>query len=119
MNLLDAFSKINDYYAPKIIGSVNETYVKIVKIKGNKIPLHTHVDNDELFYIIDGDLQMEQENQGKFTLQKGELYIVPRGVKHRVSSQVECKILLIEGKTTRHTGDVSSEITRTINDQLS
>ncbi len=119
MNLLDAFSKIDDYYAPKIIGSVNETYVKIAKIKGNRIPLHAHVNNDELFYIIDGELQMELGDRGEFTLQKGELYIVPRGVKHRVSSKVECKILLIEGKTTRHTGDVSSEITRTIKDQLS
>ncbi len=119
MNLLEAFSKIDDYYAPKIIGSLNETYVKIVKIKGDKIPLHTHVNNDELFYIIDGELQMQLENQDQFTLHKGEMHIVPRGVKHRVFSQAECKILLIEGKTTRHTGDVSSEITKTLNDQLS
>ena len=42
MNLKEKLSLINEYYAPKIIGEVNDVFVKLVKIKGNKVPWHNH-----------------------------------------------------------------------------
>jgi quercetin dioxygenase-like cupin family protein len=117
INLIDSFQLLTDYFAPKIIGEVNDVYVKIAMIKGEKIPWHNHYDEDELFYIVEGSLKFEVEAQDDFTLNEGDIYIVRRGINHRVSSTEECKILLIENKTTAHTGDVQSPITKSIDQQ--
>lgn len=117
MNLKDRSDKIKDYFSPEIIGEVNEVYVKVAKIKGEKVPWHDHKDEDEMFYIIEGSLLFEVEKDS-FTMNQGDLFIVKKGVQHRVSSKEECKIMLIENKTTAHTGDTPSEITKSIEDQL-
>ncbi|MBN2596899.1 MAG: cupin domain-containing protein [Marinifilaceae bacterium] len=117
-NLLENFTKINEYFSPKVIGEVNDSYVKIAKIKGNELPWHDHKNEDELFYIIEGCLLMEVENSEPFTMNTGDMYIVKKGTQHRVSAKEECKIMLIENKTTSHTGDVESAITKNIEDQL-
>lgn len=117
-NLAAQFTQVKDYFSPKVIGEVNEVYLKIAKIKGDKIPWHNHRDEDELFYIVSGELLFEIEGQAPFTMQVGDFFIVPRGVNHRVSAREECQIMLIENKTTAHTGEVRSDITRSIEDQL-
>lgn len=117
-NLLESFTKINEYFSPKVIGEVNDSYVKIAKIKGDEVPWHNHKNEDELFYIIEGSLLMEVKGIEPFNMSAGEMYIVKRGIQHRVSSKEECKIMLIENKTTAHTGDVKSKITKDITDQL-
>lgn len=118
MQLKDHFQKVTDYFSPKVIGEVNDVYVKVAKIKGEDIPWHNHKNEDELFYIVEGSLLFEVEGQEPFTMRAGDLYIVPRGVNHRVSSAEECKIMLIENKSTAHTGEVESPITRSITEQL-
>ncbi len=118
MKLLDEFSDVQDYFSPKVIGEVNEVYVKVAKIKGDKIPWHNHKNEDELFYIVEGSLLFEVEGEEPFTMAKGDLFIVKKGINHRVSSKEECKIMLIENKSTAHTGEVISEVTRSIEDQL-
>lgn len=117
-NLLENFTKINDYFSPKIIGEINDSYVKIAKIKGNELPWHDHKNEDELFYIVEGSLLMQIEGSEPFNMNAGDLYIVKKGIQHRVSATEECKIMLIENKTTAHTGDVKSEITKDITEQL-
>jgi len=119
MNIPTELSKINNYFFPKVIGEVNDTYVKIVKIKGDKVPWHNHKNEDELFYILEGALLMEIENKKPFTMDKGDLYIVKKGINHKVSAIEECCIMLIENKTALHTGTVQSEISKSIDTQLS
>lgn len=118
MNLDDAFLSLVDYFSPKIIGEVNDQYIKVVKIKGQEVPWHSHENEDELFYIIDGQLLMEIENQPEFTMRKGDLFVVKKGTNHRVSSGAECLIMLIEPKTTEHTGKVKSAISKSIDEQI-
>ncbi len=118
MNLLEKFIEVQDHFSPKVIGEVNDVFVKIAKIKGDKIPWHNHGKEDELFYIVEGSLLFEEEGKDPFTMQKGDIYIVKRGINHKVSSLEECKIMLIENKSTAHTGDVKSEITKSVEDQL-
>ena len=108
---------IQNYFSPKIIGEVNDVYVKIVKINGEDVPWHKHKNEDELFYILEGSLLMEIADQSTFQMNKGDMYVVKRGVEHRVSSKEECHILLIENKTTAHTGEVITDITKSINQQ--
>ena len=101
-----------------IIGEVNDVYIKVAKIKGDEIPWHNHAEEDELFYIISGSLLFEVEGEEAFTMEAGDLYIVKRGDNHRVSSEEECSILLVENKSTAHLGDTESEITRSLEEQL-
>ena len=117
MNVKDKFEHITDYFSPKIIGEVNDMYVKIAKIKGDKLPWHNHKDEDELFYIIKGSLLFEQEGKGSFVLKEGDLYIVKKGINHKVSATEECKIMLIEKKRTAHTGETKTEISKSVEDQ--
>ena len=119
MNVKSKFDSVNEYFSPKVIGEVNDVYVKIAKIKGDDIPWHNHKNEDELFYIVEGNLLFEIENQDSFTMKEGDLFIIKKGINHKVSAKEECKIMLIENKTTAHTGDVDSAITKTIEDQLS
>ena len=117
MNLKNAFLGLDNYFSPRIIGEVNDQYIKVVKIKGQEVPWHIHENEDELFFIVDGELLMEIENEPNIILRKGDLYVVKKGVNHRVSSTEDCLIMLIESKTTEHTGKVKSEITKSIDEQ--
>lgn len=118
MNLKDCVSHIRDYFSPEVIGEVNDVYVKVAKIKGNNLPWHNHANEDELFYIIDGKLLMEIEDGASFEMKTGDIHIVKRGLNHRISSIEECQIMLVENKSTAHTGDVESEITKSVDEQL-
>ena len=117
MNVIEEFSKIDRYFSPRIIGEVNNEFVKLAKIKGEDIPWHNHENEDEMFYIIEGSLLMEIENEPAFNMNKGDLFVVKKGVEHRVSSENECLIMLIESKTTKHTGEVLTDITKSIEEQ--
>lgn len=87
MNLKDTFSSLGNYFSPRIIGEVNDQYIKVVKINGQKAPWHNHKNEDELFYVIKGTLLMEIENQPDLILKKGDLFVVKKGKNHRVSSK--------------------------------
>jgi len=117
MNLKEKLVDIEEYFSPKIIGEVNDVFVKLAKIKGDKVPWHNHNDEDELFYVIEGNLLFEMEGTEPFMMSEGDMFIVKKGVNHRVSSNEECSIMLIENKTTAHTGGVESVITKSVEDQ--
>ncbi len=118
MNINDYFSEITAYFSPKVIGEVNDVFVKLAKIKGEDIPWHNHAHEDEAFFILEGELLFEEEGKDSFLLKKGDFYVVKQGVNHRVSSKEECRIMLIENKSTAHTGEVQSDITKSIEEQL-
>ena len=115
---LERAAALSEYFSPRIIGEVNDVYVKVAKIKGEAIPWHNHAGEDELFLVLSGSLLFEIEGEDPFTIESGDLYIVQRGVNHRVSSTEECSILLVENKSTAHLGDTESEITRSVEEQL-
>jgi len=112
------FSQIEGYFSPRVIGEVNDVYIKLTITKGNDVPWHAHDNEDEMFYIVKGSLVMETEGEPSFTLSEGEFFIVKKGVRHRVYSENECRIMLIENKATKHTGDVQSSITKSVEEQL-
>ena len=118
IKLRERAAALEDYFSPRVIGEVNEVYVKVARIKGQEIPWHNHPGEDELFYVIEGSLLFEVEGQEPFTMEAGDLYIVGRGVNHRVSSTEDCSILLVENKSTAHLGDTESEIAKPVAEQL-
>jgi quercetin dioxygenase-like cupin family protein len=117
MNLKDAFVSLDNYFSPKIIGEVNDQYIKVVKIKGQEVPWHNHENEDELFYVVEGEFLMEIKNLPSIQVKKGDLHVIKKGINHRVSSTEECHIMLIESKSTEHTGKVKVMITKSIEEQ--
>ena len=117
MNIKNELNSIKEYFSPKIVGEINDVFVKLVKIKGDKVPWHNHKNEDEFFYIIEGTLYFEIEGEKGFFMNEGDIFIVKKGVNHRVSSKEVCEIMLIEKKSTMHTGDIISDITKSIDKQ--
>ena len=116
-NVYKKLEELQAYFSPKIIGEVNDVYVKVAKIKGDQIPWHAHKEEDELFFVLEGTLLLEIAGKTSFEMKAGDIYVVKRGESHRVSAVEECRIMLIENKTTAHTGEVVSEITKSIEEQ--
>jgi mannose-6-phosphate isomerase-like protein (cupin superfamily) len=116
-NLLQSFDRVTDYWSPKVVGRVNDQLLKVAKLKGQLV-WHAHDDEDELFYIVKGQLRIETEDN-VVDLREGDFFTVPRGVRHNPVADDECWILLIEPAATKHTGDVVIPQTRTLEDQLS
>jgi mannose-6-phosphate isomerase-like protein (cupin superfamily) len=117
INLMQALASLQDYWSPRIVGQVNDQYVKVAKLKG-ELAWHKHDDEDELFLVMTGQLLIQLEGGREVRLGPGEFHVVPRGVRHNPVAEEECGIVLIETVTTRHTGDVVTARTRTIEEQL-
>ena len=113
VNLTQKFSLFTDQYSPKIVGEVNDAYVKLVKLQGEFI-WHHHEHEDELFFVVKGALRMrvlENNGEREFIVNPGEFIIILRGVEHLPSADEETHIMLLEPKTTLNTGNVPSERT--------
>jgi mannose-6-phosphate isomerase-like protein (cupin superfamily) len=110
INLHQKFLKFNEHWHPYIIGELNENYVKIAKVKGEFV-WHSHAEEDELFVVLGGTLMVDFRDK-TVAVRTGEILIVPKGVEHRPwTNGEEVKIMLIEPKSTKHTGDVKVEQT--------
>lgn len=110
INLKDKMNLFDEYWSPKIIGDLNDSYVKLAKFKGEFV-WHKHDNEDELFLIIKGTLQIKFRDKN-VTLNEGELIIIPKGVEHMPIADEEVHVLLIEPKTTLNTGDAASDLTK-------
>lgn len=115
INLLKQAQNLQNYWSPKVVGEVDDSYVKIAKVKG-EFTWHDH-EEDEFFMVLEGQLTIEMK-AGSVTLSPGEIYVVPKGVMHKPVAENECTIMLFEKKTTLHTGKVQSDLTKAIEDQL-
>ncbi len=111
VNIAKCFEKFDDTFSPKIVGELNGQNVLLVKCEGDKVPWHTHENEDELFFVVEGVLDV-YEKEKKITLQAGEFYIVYRGREHRVVPRGKVKLILFEPSGIAHTGSVKSEITK-------
>jgi mannose-6-phosphate isomerase-like protein (cupin superfamily) len=112
-----AFDEITDHWSPRVLGRVNDQYVKAAKLKGEFV-WHKHEHEDELFHVVRGRLLIQFEGH-ELALREGEMCVVPRGIMHKPVAEEECWVLLVETVTTKHTGDVVIPLTKSIDDQLS
>jgi len=107
---------LTEHWSPRVIAEVDDSYIKVVKVHGT-FGWHAHADEDELFLILKGRLRIETE-QGPVELEAGEIFVVPKGTRHNPVAEEECHLMLIERKSTLHTGDTVTEKTRSLADQL-
>lgn len=106
INLLQKCEQFHELWSPKIIAPLNNYFFKLAKFKG-EFTWHSHPKTDEAFYVLEGEMQINFEDHS-IHLKQGELFIVPKGVRHQPAAENECKVLLIEPKETINTGDTPS-----------
>lgn len=109
VNLSEKFALFQEHWQPKIAGQVGDSYVKLVKLKGEFV-WHHHDDEDELFLVVKGRLTMRLRD-GDIEVGEGEFIIVPRGVEHMPFAEEETHVLLLEPKSTLNTGNIRNERT--------
>jgi len=109
VNLAEKFARFDDHWSPKVIGELNDSYVKAVKVKGEFV-WHHHEHEDELFLVVKGRLLIRLRDR-EVWLEPGEFFIVPKGVEHMPVAPEEVHVVLLEPKTTLTTGNVRNERT--------
>lgn len=109
-------SALTELWSPRVIAELDDCYVKVAKVHGS-LAWHCHDGEDELFLVLQGALRIEMQDR-VVDLATGELFVVPKGVRHNPIADEECLILLIERKSTLHTGGEVTGKTRSIADQL-
>lgn len=109
VDLAEKFDLFHEYWNPKIVGEVNDAYVKLVKLKGEFV-WHHHEDEDELFLVVKGRLVIRLRDRD-LRLEQGEFVVIPRGVEHLPVAEEEVHVLLLEPKSTLNTGNVQTDRT--------
>lgn len=109
VNLVEKLDSFQDCWSPKIVGELNDSFVKLVKLKGEFV-WHHHETEDELFLVVKGSLLMRLRDRD-IRVEEGEFVIIPSGVEHLPVAEQEVHVLLLEPKSTLNTGNVSNERT--------
>jgi len=109
-------ASLTELWSPRVVDEIDDAYIKVAKVQGS-LAWHSHENEDELFLILKGHLRIEMES-GSVDLNEGEMFVVPKGVRHNPIAAQECHLMLIERKSTLHTGDVVTEKTRSLAEQL-
>ena len=107
---------LTELWSPRVIGEIDDAYIKVAKVQGT-LAWHSHDNEDEMFLVLEGRLRIEMEGS-TVELGEGDMYVVPKGVRHNPVADEECLIMLIERKSTLHTGEVTTSKTRSLEEQL-
>lgn len=111
INFEGKFAQIKELHSYKLVAQMNDYHFKLVKMKREFI-WHSHPETDEVFIIIDGNMQIDLRDETLY-LTKGEMVVIPKGIEHKPSSREECNILLIEPAGTLNTGNTGGDLTDT------
>lgn len=109
VNIEKKFLKFSKFWSPRVIAEMNDYQFKIAKIQGEFI-WHKHDDTDEVFIVIEGTMKIKLREK-VIKLNQGELYVVPKGIEHKPIARKTCKIMIIEPKGVKNTGDINNELT--------
>jgi len=107
---------LTELWSPRVVTEFDDSFVKVAKVHGS-LAWHSHDHEDELFMVLKGHLRIEMD-EGTVELSAGDVYVVPKGVRHNPVADNECHIMLIERKSTLHTGNVMTDRTRSLDEQL-
>ena len=110
VNFKQKLSRISEYWSPRVIAEMNDTYqFKLVKLQKDFI-WHEHKDTDEVFIVVKGEMAIEFR-KGWVHLSEGELFVVPKGLEHKPFADHECHVLVIEPRGVVNTGNAGGELT--------
>ncbi len=109
VNIAEKMELIREHWSPKILGELNDSYIKAAKLKGEFV-WHQHETEDEMFFIVKGSLTIKLRERD-IALKEGEFIVIPHGVEHMPVAEDEVQILMIEAKTALNTGNVHNDKT--------
>ena len=112
---LQIAERLIDSWSPKVIAEVNDSYIKVAKLQGELVR-HSHHE-DEMFLVLKGRLIIQLDDRD-IVLEQGQSVVIPAGTQHNPKAEETCLVMLIESKTTLHTGDVRHEKSKSIEEQL-
>jgi mannose-6-phosphate isomerase-like protein (cupin superfamily) len=115
-NLDKEFGAVTEFFAPRVVAIANGQHVKLAKIKGEFV-WHAHAEEDEFFLVRKGTLHIRYRDRPDVTLNEGDFHVVPRGVEHSPVAPEEAWIVLVEPAATKHTGDTTTDLTKSIESQ--
>ena len=105
-NVFETFEGIGDYWSPVAVAEANGQLVEVAKVRGEFV-WHHYADEDEVFLIL----------KGMLTLRPGDIHTVPRGVEHCPVCDDDVICLLFEPGETAHTGNVVTNMTKSVEAQ--
>jgi len=115
-HLIEEFESITEYFSRRVIAIANGQYVKLAKFKG-EFPFHAHADEDEFFLVHRGAFTMCYRDR-EVVLKAGDFHVVPRGTEHRPRAVEEAWVKFVEPAATKHTGDLTIDFTKSIEQQV-
>jgi mannose-6-phosphate isomerase-like protein (cupin superfamily) len=116
-HLAREFEAITEYFSPRVVAMANGQYVKLAKVKGEFV-WHAHAEEDEFFLVHSGTFVLRYRDGTEAVLSEGDFHVVPRGVEHFPYAPEEAWIIFVEPASTTHTGDVESELSKSIESQI-
>ena len=115
-NVFETFEALEELWSPRAVAEANGQLVKVARIKGEFV-WHQHENEDEIFLVLKGELTIRYRGRDDVTLRPGDIHTVPRGVEHRPVCEYEVMVLLFEPGETAHTGNVVTDMTRSVEAQ--
>lgn len=116
VNPLALAAQLDEFWSPRVIGEVDDHFIKVAKVRGTLV-WHSHPLEDEMFMVLRGRLRIEMIDSA-VELSAGDVFVVPKGVEHNPVADEECLLMLFERKSTAHTGDTQTALTRSLAEQL-
>ena len=117
MNIDREFEAISEYWSPRVVADANGQFVKIAKVKGELV-WHSHAEEDEFFLVRKGTFVIRYRDGQDVRLGEGDFHVVRHGVEHMTAAPEECWLIIVEPARTKHTGDIVTEKTRSIEEQI-
>ena len=115
-NVFETYDAIDEHWSPRAVAAANGQLVKVCRIKGEFV-WHHHEMEDEIFLVLKGSLTIRYRDRDDVVLGEGDIHTVPKGVEHMPVCEEEVMCLLFEPGETAHTGNVTADITKSIEAQ--
>lgn len=108
IHLASKLAKFSEHWSPRVIAEMNDYQFKLAKFEGEFV-WHDHAHTDEVFLVLKGRMGIEMHER-TVHLSEGEMFVVPKGVRHKPFAPHECHVLLIEPRGVVNTGDAGGAL---------
>ncbi|MCE6994556.1 cupin domain-containing protein [Saccharothrix sp. S26] len=108
INLTEALASFDALWSPRVVTAVNDYDIRVAKVRGEHV-WHAHDDTDEFFLVLDGELDIALDDR-TVHLEPHDVFVVPKGTRHKPSSPDGARILMIEPSGTSTVGDRHEEV---------
>jgi mannose-6-phosphate isomerase-like protein (cupin superfamily) len=103
VDIANVLRGITEPWKPRDLVTANDAIVRIARLHG-EFPWHTH-DEDEVFLCWEGAFRIELDGRDPVELRVGQLFVVPRGTRHRPVAESGAVTLILERPETLQYGN--------------